>query len=199
MTKPDIILIGAGGHAKSCINLLESVGTYNIFGILDLASGLDGALLGYPIIGTDKDLPHLVQKCKNAMIAIGQIKSSKIRANIYLQLKMEGFNIPTIISPNAHISKFSTIGDGVTIMGGVTVNAGVSIGNNCIINSHALVEHDVVIGNDCHISTGAILNGGVTIGGSTFIGSGAIVKQNVKIGSNCIIPMASKIESDIFI
>ena len=35
----------------------------------------------------------------------------------------------------------------------------VSIGENCIINNKALLEHDVKIGDNVHISTGCIVNG----------------------------------------
>ena len=45
------------------------------------------------------------------------------------------------------------------------INANARIGKNCIINSKALVEHDVIIGDHCHIATGAIVNGEVRAGG----------------------------------
>ena len=34
-----------------------------------------------------------------------------------------------------------------------------NIGNNCIINTGSIIEHDAKIGNHCHISTGCIING----------------------------------------
>ena len=52
----------------------------------------------------------------------------------------------------------------------VIVNSNVSIGENCIINNKALLEHDVKIGDNVHISTGCIVNGS-SIGSNTFVGS----------------------------
>jgi UDP-3-O-[3-hydroxymyristoyl] glucosamine N-acyltransferase len=72
-------------------------------------------------------------------------------------------------------------------MHGAIINAGVKVGDNCIINSCVLLEHDVVVEDHCHISTGAILNGGVHVGTGSFIGSASVVKESVLIGKNCIV------------
>ena len=35
--KPKLILLGAGGHCKSCIDVIETEGKFTIAGILDVA------------------------------------------------------------------------------------------------------------------------------------------------------------------
>ena len=50
-----------------------------------------------------------------------------------------------------------------------------------VINTKALLEHEVRVGNHCHISTGAILNGMVDVGKETFVGSNTTVVQGTKI------------------
>jgi len=35
---PNIILLGAGGHCKSCIDVIEAEGKFTIVGILDVAN-----------------------------------------------------------------------------------------------------------------------------------------------------------------
>ena len=39
------------------------------------------------------------------------------------------------------------------------VNAGAKIGDNCILNTKSLVEHDAIVEDHCHISTSSIVNG----------------------------------------
>ena len=78
-----------------------------------------------------------------------------------------------------------------------TYNAHSKTGRNCIINTGAIIEHDVFVGDNCHVSTGVILNGSVTIKKNTFIGSGTVVKNNVTIGKNCIIGMRKIIKKDL--
>ena len=57
------------------------------------------------------------------------------------------------------------------------VNVNAKIGQNCIINSKALIEHDAIVEDYCHISTGAIINGGVLVKSDTFYGSNATAKE----------------------
>ena len=63
-----------------------------------------------------------------------------------------------------------------------------------IINTGAIVEHDVQIGDNTHISTGAIINGEVEVGKNVFIGSGTIIVNNVKIKSNSFIKAGTLIK-----
>ena len=193
----EIILIGAGGHARSCIDVIELSGLFKIAGLVEKDEEIKDDNLGYPVIGTDNDLPELRQQYNNALITIGQIKSPEIRIKLYQVLKKLDFKLPTIISPQAYVSKHTQIGEGSIIMHGATVNANAKIGINCIINSKSLIEHDAVIGDHCHIAPGAIINGEVSVGNKTFVGSGAVTKQCISIGNNCIIGAGVILKSDV--
>ena len=192
-----ILLIGAGGHARSCIDVLEEENQFEIAGLIEKGESISNESLGYPVIGTDDDLKVLRQQYKNALITVGQIKSPKIRIKLYKLLKELDYTLPIIISPHAYVSKHAQIGEGSIIMHGVIINANAKIGNNCIINNRALIEHDAVIGDHCHIATGAIINGEVFVGNETFIGSGAVTKQCISIGNNCIVNAGIVLKRDV--
>jgi len=192
-----ILLLGAGGHARSCIDVLEEENQFEIAGLIEKGESISNESLGYPVIGTDDDLKVLRQQYKNALITVGQIKSPKIRIKLYQLLKELDFTLPVIISPHAYVSKHAQIGEGSIIMHGVIINANAKIGNNCIINNKSLIEHDAVIGDHCHIATGAIINGEVSVGNETFIGSGAVTKQAISIGKNCVIGAGVVLKNDI--
>jgi len=194
----DIILIGAGGHARACIEVIESGGQYKIAGLVEKDERIDEKKIGYPIIGVDEDLETLRQKYTYALVTVGQIKSPKTRIKIYKTLKKLEYQLPVVISSSAYLSKYTEIYEGTIIMHGVLLNAGVEIGANCIINNKALVEHDVKIGNHCHIATGAILNGEIQVGEGTFIGSGVITKQSIKIGENCVVGAGCVIKKNLY-
>ena len=147
-------------------------------------------IFGYPIVGSDEEVPCLLQETPKALVTVGQIRSPEIRIHLYELLKKLGGKLPRIVSPYAYCSKYAELNEGTIVMHGAIVNAGASIGSNCIINSQALIEHDVVVADHCHVSTGAKLNGGVTIGKGSFIGSGAILKEGIVVGENVIISAA---------
>jgi sugar O-acyltransferase (sialic acid O-acetyltransferase NeuD family) len=192
-----ILLIGSGGHARSCIDVLEEENQFEIAGLIEKGESISNESLGYPVIGTDDDLKVLRQQYKNALITVGQIKIPKIRIKLYQLLKELDFTLPVIVSSQAYVSKHAQIGEGSIIMHGVIINANAKIGNNCIINNRALIEHDAIIGNHSHIATGAIVNGGVSVGSESFIGSGVVTKQYISIGNNCSVGAGVTLKSDV--
>jgi sugar O-acyltransferase (sialic acid O-acetyltransferase NeuD family) len=176
--KPAIALGGAGGHARSCVDVIESAGRYDVFGC----------------VTDDEDWREILKKCSNAIVAIGQIKTFEPRMRLFEMLVKLGFQLPTIVSRVAYVSPRAHIGRGTIVMHGAVVNAGVSIGDNCIINSRSLIEHDAVVGNHCHISTGTVLNGGVQVGDGSFIGSQSVVRESVVIERHSVIAMGSRVD-----
>jgi len=190
MSKPNLILIGAGGHAHACIDVIEQHDQYQIAGLVGMPDEIHSRHLGYSVIATDSDLPELVKAYQYAIITVGQIRSPDSRIRLFQQVTELGFQLPVIIAPTAHVSRHATIGAGSIIMHGAIVNAGARVGNNCIINTRALIEHDAIVEDHCHISTGAILNGAVSVGAGSFIGSGCVVKEGVALGKGCLVGMS---------
>lgn len=189
MSKPNLILIGAGGHAHACIDVIEQHGQYSIAGLVGMQDEMHSRHLGYSVIATDGDLLQLAEEYQYAFISVGQIQSPANRIRLYRQATDLGFKIPNIIAPTAYISRHSSIGNGTIVMHEAVVNAGVNVGINCIINTRALLEHDARVEDHSHISTGAILNGEVKIGAGSFVGSGCIIKEGVSLGKGCVIGM----------
>jgi len=197
MTQPEIILIGAGGHAHSCIDVIEQQGQYRIAGLVGLPDELHSTHQGYQVIAEDDDLPELARKYKYALITVGQILSPDTRIHLYQKVLGLGFLLPTIIAPTAYISRHATIGAGSIVMHGAIINAGAVVGDNCIMNNRVLIEHEAIVGDHCHMSTGVILNGGVTIGSGSFIGSSSAVKEGLTIGKNCIVGMGISVRHNL--
>lgn len=189
MVNADLIVVGAGGHSRSCIDTIEQEGKYVIGGLVGLSQEVGSKQFGYEVLSADLGLALLATRFPYALIAVGQIHSPELRLRLYEQYLAAGFIFPTIISSSAYVSPHSTIGAGTIVMHGAVINAGAVVGDNCIINSRALIEHDSHVADHCHISTGAILNGDTAIGARSFVGSGAIIKEGVSVGAGSLIGM----------
>lgn len=195
--KPQLLLIGGGGHCKSVIDIIEQENSYTIAGIIDEAKLIGQKVLGYDIIGCDEHLIALFNQFKYALVTVGQIKSPETRIKLFSQLQTIGYEAPTIISPRAYISMHATIGKGTVIMHDALINANAIIGDNCIINTKATVEHDTTLENHCHLSTGAILNGNVSVGVGSFIGSGTVIKESIVLGKDCLVGMGLTVRHNL--
>lgn len=182
-----IVLIGGGGHCKSCIDVIEAENRFEIAGIVDVREKLGTRVLGYEIVATDEDLSSLVGEYRHFLITIGRLKDADKRAEKFEYLQRLGASFPVIVSPRAHLSKHAAVNEGTVLMHNVVVNAGAVIGRNCIINTGAIIEHDVVIEDHCHISTGSTINGGTVIRKRTFFGSNSVAREAIEIGERCII------------
>ena len=197
MSRQDIVLIGAGGHCRSCIDAIESEGRWRIAAIVGQAAQLGSSILGYPIDAVDADLPALRQRFSYALVTVGQIDSAALRIRLYQDALALGFSLPVVKASSAYVSAHASVGAGTLVGHGAIVNAGATIGENCIINSRALIEHDATIGSHCHVSTGAILNGHVHLGEGSFIGSGAVIRESLQLGEQCFVAMGIRVSDAV--
>lgn len=182
MAKNELILIGGGGHCRSCIDVIEAIDEYTIAGIVeqDGYTG-DSDVFGYPILGRDSDLPKLRERYEYALITLGQIRPASPRKKIHQSLRKMDFAFPILISPRAYCSPNATVAPGTIVMHDSLINVGATIGENCIINTKALIEHDASVGAHSHISTGAIVNGSCRIGEECFLGSQSVCVHDLEL------------------
>jgi len=197
MSKPGLLLIGAGGHAKSCIDVIEQEGKFRIIGLVGSPNEVGTHVLDYEVLGTDDVLTELLNLSQFALVAVGQIGTNDLRSTLFSKIANIGFKLPVVMSPMAYVSPHAVIGKGSVVMHRATVNAGAKIGDNCIINSHALIEHDVIVEDHCHIATSVTINGGATVGHSSFVGSGSTIRELITIGDSCTIGMGISVRHDL--
>ena len=197
MKRQSIVLIGAGGHCRSCMDVIEQEGRWDIAGLVGQKAEIGTSVLGYPVIASDAESADLVKDYPYALITVGHIHTPNLRAQLFHDARSLGFTLPVVVSPQAYVSRHASIGDGTVVFHGAVVNAGARIGMNCTVNSRALVEHDVTVGDHCHISTGAILNGDVRVGSWSFVGSASVVKQGLTLGEYSFLGMGIALKRDL--
>ena len=191
--KKKILILGIGGHSRSCVDVIENTNLFQIAGYVAKNVKSRSYDTNLKLLGYDNDLPKIFKSIKFAHVAVGQMKNLELRKMLFLKLMKIGFQIPKIISKKSIISKNVKIGIGTIIMNNVTINSNSIIGDNCIINTGSIIEHDCKIGSHAHIGPGSILNGGVIMGEQSFIGSGSVVKQKAIINKKSFYPMMSKV------
>lgn len=179
----DVIIIGAGGHARVIADIIKKSGD-EIVGFLDDNADIQGNTIfdGKIVLGDTSE--ESVKKYSDCyfIIGIGSNRVRKIISEKYSNLKWY-----TAIHPNAIIGTDVFVGDGTVIMAGVVINTGTSIGKHCIINTCSSLDHDNILEDYVHISPGSHLAGTVKISEGTWICAGVTVINNITIGKNNII------------
>lgn len=125
------------------------------------------------------------------------IGDNKIRQKAADLIKSKDKSILNVLHPGISLSKLVKIGFGNFFARNVSVPLLVTIGNNCILNTGCIIEHECIIGNSVHIGPGAVLSGNVKVGDLSFIGANAVIKQGVTIGKNVVIGAGAVVLNDI--
>lgn len=194
--KKEVVIIGAGGHAKVIADIIKKNGDI-VYGFLD-----DNIEKG-TVITNDKSLKvigdlnarfslPITHPGLEYIVAIGDNKRRK-----EITEKMSNTKFYTAIHPTAVIGIDVTIGEGTAIMANACINPSTKIGEHCIINTGAIIEHDNTIEDYTHISPNATLCGTVKIGECTHIGAGATIRNNLSIKDNSIIGAGSVVVKNL--
>lgn len=194
-----VVGLGAGGHAKVVLEILQLMGGYKFVGLLDPKQELwNTEVLGTPVLGNDDLLPELYKDdVRHAFIGLGTVGDTRLRRQLYEKARVQGFQVVQAIHPQAILSPSVEIGHGPTIMAGAVINANARLGDNVIVNTGAIIGHDCIIGDHVHIATGARLASTVQVGEGAHIGLGASILQCVRIGGNVVVGAGAVVVNDV--
>jgi len=191
MVRKEVVVLGAGGHAKVIISTLKELG-FKIQAVLDdNENKWNTHILDIPIIG-----PLELLKSGNfeqGIIAIGDNKIRKEVAEKYESL----CKWISIIHPFSYVHPSVEIGEGSVIFAGAVIQPDVRIGRHVIVNTSASVDHDCMVEDFVHIAPGVHLAGGVFIGEGSLMGVGSLVIPYKRVGKWSIIGAGSVVISDI--
>ena len=118
-TKPKLVVLGGGGHAKVAIETLRDQGIYEIVGFLDGEDAPD-AVIGVAKLGPDALLTRLAgEGVAHAFPAVG---SNAVRAKLGRAIMECGMRAASAVSPHAYVSATARFGNGVLIVAGAVIN-----------------------------------------------------------------------------
>ena len=186
MTKKSLIIIGSSGHAKVVLDIFEKMNQHEIIGFIDKNKQNGENVLGYPVLGDEEILNNHKAEVTQLFIAIGD-NCTRQKVKDRINTHFPAFSFATAIHPSATIGKEVKIGQGTAIMAGAIINPCCNIGEFCLINTKASLDHDSVMNDFSSLAPGVTTGGNVEIGASSAIGIGASIMHGVKIGTEVVI------------
>ena len=188
-----ILIVGASGHAKVIVDIVEREGRCVIMGILDRKLPAGSLFQGYEIVGRDDEAEKFSSTCDGAIIAIGD---NYVRS---LVAEKVGKHLPfeTAIHPTAVVARGVAIGQGTVVMARAVVNPGCEVGTHCILNTAASLDHDSTLGDYASLAPGVVTGGNCHVGTFSAVSIGAILKHGVSIGPDSVVGAGSLVLTDI--
>lgn len=197
-TTPPLVLLGAGGHAKVLLALVEAAGM-RLRGVCDPALHERGEShwQGIPVLGGDDALAAADPADTPLVNGLGQRVGQDHRSRLFAALRKRGFRFPALVHPAAWVAPTVRLAEGVQVMAGAVVQPDCQIGEDTIVNTGATIDHDCRIGRHAHVAPGATLCGGVTVADGAFVGAGATLIQGVTIGAGAIVGAGTTVVRDL--
>lgn len=179
-------IYGAGGHGKVVLDAMQASGTV-------CAGFVDDNDIALWVGLTVFQLSKLSSEVKiNLHLAVGNCKTREAIA-----ARLVSASYFSITHPSALIAKTAEIGLGTFCAAFSIVAPDAKIGNHCIINHAAVVDHDCVIGDFTHIAPQSSLGGGVKVGKGVLIGAGAILLPAVSVADYAVVGAGAIVTKDV--
>ncbi len=197
--KSEILLYGAGGHAKAVLEMIQAVGAFGVAGIVDDNPALTGtSVLGVPVLGTRAALPDLLEQgVFLAANGVGGIINIEIRVKLFELLAGYGFAFPILRHPRATVESSAQLADGAQVFANAYVGSSAVLREKCMVNTGAIVSHDCEIGRYTHIAPGCLLAGHVHVGERALVGMGVTTTIGLKIGDGARVGNGAVLLADV--
>jgi acetyltransferase EpsM len=193
-----LLLFGAGGHGKTLIDLVNTLGKHQWGGIVDENLIPGSRILEVPVFGGDDLLSELYKAgFHQAINGVGGIGNVIARLQVFEKLQKAGFSFPALVHPTAWVEPSATIEAGAQVLPLTYVGTDSKIGFGSLLNAHVVVSHDCEIGECVNLSPGATLAGGVKIHNHAQIGMGVTININLTIGADARIGNGATIKADV--
>lgn len=190
----NLLIVGDGGHGKVVLDAAQESKKYNKIAFL-VNYNPSNKVSGIEYYNENKiSYKELMIDFPKIIVAIGD---NKTRLKKSIKLKQAGFNLETIIHPNAYVSKYATIEEGCFIGIHSVVNVFARIGKACVINTASIVEHECVLGDGVHLSPNVSMGGKTKIDDLSWICIGSSIVDKISIGKEVIVAAGSVVINNV--
>jgi len=196
----DWVVWGSAGHAKVLADLIALRGG-RVVVLFDNNPQAVSCLSGLPLFLRQAGFAHGRGQLDDvtgiaAALAIGGARGAD-RLALLQMLQTAGLALPPLQHPSAAVAATARLGAGSQALAQVVLAADTVVGEACILNNHANVDHECELGHGVHIAPGAVLCGSVQVGDYAMVGAGAVVLPRVRIGAGAVVGAGAMVTRDV--
>lgn len=195
--RPNILIVGAGGHGRVVLDILTACNTSRVVGFLDSNTEIRGRRIdGVPVLGHPDQLEPIAQEYGATAIVVA-IGDNGIRRGIARRVDASGLSLANAIHPSATIAHNAVIGRNVVIAAGAVVCANCQVGDSVILNTGCIADYQCMIGEGAHICPGVRIAARVKVEPGAFLGTAATVVPRVCIGYEAVVGAGAVVLDDV--
>jgi acetyltransferase EpsM len=188
-----IFVFGSGAQGRVVKDILDYNGVLDVYFIDENSSMVGQRINGSEVVSFE--MATSMAKHLKISLAVGNPYTRRKIVDTYKDYEIDWINV---IHKNAFIANSANLGIGNTICTNSIINSNAEVGNFCLINNGAIIEHDTVLKDYCSISPKAVVGGRCVINENVFIASNATIMARTNIGKDAIVGMGSIVTKDIY-
>ena len=195
-----VILWGAKGHAKVVREALRDT-DYEVVAIFDNDPECPAPFTDIPLGHgwAAFDAWHAGAKSPGSCRAVVCIGGDRGLDRVTLQHSLANRGIPplTVLHRTAFVADTAVVGAGSQILAQAAVCAEAVLGEGCIINTSASIDHECRLDTGVHVCPGARLAGCVSAERYATIYTGAVILPHVRIGEGAVVAAGAVVTEDV--
>lgn len=180
-----LLIVGAGGHGRSVAEAVLAGTTYELAGFLDNAVPALNQVWHVPVLGDTVELGVYRRHADLAVVAIGNNAAREVLCS---RLLAAGFELATVVHPQAIVSPRAVIGPGSTVMAGAIVGTEARLGCGVIVNCGAVVDHQAQVHDYGHLGVNACMAGVAVLGRGAWMQAGSALGFGVRLPDGTVLP-----------
>lgn len=195
-----LIIVGAGGHGRELLDLVEAVNAagerprYDVLGFLDDGSHADLDPLARRGVALLGGLDLLDRLDADYLVGAGDAAG---RARVDRYASARGRRAATLVHPRASVGGDVKLGPGTVVCALASLTTNVETGRHVVVNVAASVAHDCRLGDYVTLAPGARVAGGVAVGAGVWIGAQANIVARRTIGDSAVVGAGAVVTDDV--
>lgn len=187
----DLAIYGTGGSGREVFELSSSLNAMSnrwekLLFLDDFTE--DTELYGAPILSFERMRSLYIPGQIEVIIAVGEPGSREL---LYSKVVNDGYDLATIIHPDAFVSPSAKLGSGVFVKMQSIISADAIVEDNVFIQANVIVGHDVRVGKHTQISAYSHIAGHASLGERNYLGVRASIREECSVGDDVVIAMGA--------
>lgn len=130
------------------------------------------------------------------LVAIGYRAMNQLRATVYRDVVKLGYLCVSYVSSGASVWPNVSIGDNCMVFEHAILQPFARIGDNVIIRGGAHISHHCTVADHVYVAAGVAMAGQCTVGEQALLGVGAVVRDRVQIAPRSLVGAGAVILRD---
>lgn len=191
-----VVFWGGTGQARVVRELLA--GSPPLVAVVDADPALEPPFADVPLFHSEDELRDFIAG-RGPLGCLATIGGQRGAVRLQVQRVMAALGLTPLVAVHrtAFVASDATVGPGSQILAQSAVCAGAVLGEACIVNTAASVDHECTLGDGVHIGPGAHLAGLVAVEPYVFVGTGAAVLPRLRLGQGCVVGAGSVVTRDV--